>query len=121
MVPLSDKLTSGQKALINKVDSVSNDGLEGDSGISTEDFDLKPGVTYYFTAYTYDDINSRDDQAPIATIDGLNFTRYTNFSPASKVVSVKNDLDKPDVDTKASKNSIKLTLSGAETQRIPDL
>ena len=116
-VPLSDKLTSGQKALINKVDSVSNDGLEGDSGISTEDFDLKPGVTYYFTAYTYDDINNRDDQgddqAPIATIDGLNFTRYTNFSPASKVVSVKNDLDKPAVGTKASKNSIKLTLSGA--------
>ncbi len=113
MVPLSDKLTSGQKALINKVDSVSEDGLEGDSGISTDRFDLKPGVTYYFTAYTYDDINSRDDQAPIATIDGLNFTRYTNFSPASKIVSVKNDLDKPAVDTKASKNSIKLTLSGA--------
>lgn len=114
-VSLSSKLTSGQKALINKVDSVSKDGLEGDSGISTESFDLKPGVTYYFTAFTYDDINIKNsvDQAPIAVIDGLNFTRYTNFSPASNVVSVKNDLDKPAVGTKASKNSIKLTLSGA--------
>lgn len=111
-VSLSSKLTSGQKALINKVDSASKDGLEGDSGISTESFDLKPGVTYYFTAYTYDDINSGVDQAPIAVIDGLNFTRYTNFSQASNVVSVKNDLNKPEVSTKASKDSIKLTLNG---------
>lgn len=111
-ISLSSKLTSGQNALINKVKYQTEEGLKGDDGISTEYFGLKSGVTYYFTAYTYDDINSGIEQAPIATIDGLNFTHYTNFSPASNVVSVKNDLDKPTVDTKASKNSIKLTLSG---------
>lgn len=114
-VSLRSKLTSGQKALIGKVEYTDEyiDGLTGDDGVSTTSFNLKPGVTYYFTAFTYDDINRNVDQAPIATVDGLNFTRYTNFSPASNVVSVKNDLNKPRVDTKASKDSIKLTLSGA--------
>lgn len=114
-VSLYSKLTSGQKALIGKVEYTNEyiDGLTGDDGVSTTSFDLKPGVTYYFTAFTYDGINRNVDQAPIATVDGLNFTRYTNFSPASNVVSVKNDLNKPTVDTKASKDSIKLTLSGA--------
>lgn len=112
-VRLWDKLTSGQKALINKVQVIQAEGLDGDEGVSTDNLNLKPGVTYYFTAFTYDTINSRTERAAIANVDGINFTQYNDFSPASTVVSVKNDLGKPDISTKASKDSIKLTLSGA--------
>lgn len=116
---LEECLTKGQKSLADKVKTYqwSNtiDGLSGDDGVSVSGFGLVPGVTYYFTAFTYDEINRKIEQAPIATIDGLNFTCYTNFSPASNVVSVKNDLYVPGIDTKASKDSIKLTLSGTGT------
>lgn len=108
---LEYKLTSLQKKLIKKVQSATGNGM--DARINTEDFDnIKPGVTYYFTAFTYDTINRNVDQAPIASIDGVNFTRYTNFSQASSSVSIKASLEKPLINTLASQKSVKLTLSG---------
>lgn len=111
-IKLYDKLTSGQIALINKVKGIKTEGMLGDEGININSFQLKPGVTYYFTAFTYDDINKDIERAPIFSIDGVNFTQYTDFSAPSNVVSGENYLTKPSISTKAYKNSVKLTLSG---------
>lgn len=103
-------LTAGQKALISKVKYETKNGLSGDDGIPIGSFGLTPGITYYFTAFTYDDSNEDIEQAPIASINGVDFKYYVNLSPASSTVKAKNDLEKPSISTKASKNSVKLTL-----------
>lgn len=105
-------LTNEQKALINKVDAVEVDKYEmkdGEAYVSG----LKPGVTYYFTAFTYDEGSVPYTVATSA--DGTEvYTSDVYFSPASAVASVKYALTKPVVKTKASKDSIKLTLGKGE-------
>lgn len=108
----NEYLTNEQKALINKVKAVDVSKAEmknGEKYVSG----LKPGVTYYFTAFTYDDEGTPYTVATSA--DGTEvYTSDVYFSPASAVASIKYALTKPAVKTKASKDSIKLTLGLGE-------
>lgn len=109
---LSEQLTDAQSALKDKVRTIyveADDVLAGTYTIPS--YYLTPGVTTYFTAFTYDGINKGVEQAPVATVNGINFTKYVNFSQASATVGVKDNLSTVGISTKASKNSVKLTLN----------
>lgn len=104
-------LTNEQKAFINKVDVIRY--IDSKSGKCDSVRGLKPGVTYYFTAFTYDEGSVPYTVATSA--DGTEvYTSDVYFSPASATVSVKYTMVKPKVETKASKDSIKLTLGDGE-------
>lgn len=79
---------------------------------STSYFTMKPGVSYSFVAYTYDNEFIDTEKAPIATIDGVNYTFYTDMSAPTATVTAKKNLAKPSVNIASAVSSLKITMSG---------
>lgn len=123
---LTDDLSADEKLALKKVQYQTATGTNGKLDLSN--FNMTPGRTYYFVAYTYDDNNRNNNQTPITyngtkkitkkgvetvTPVSYNYYTYTPISAASAVVSVKAEMrGKPSVSTFVTKNSVKLTMDG---------
>ena len=111
---LYQNLDSVSKAKIYKwVQVRTADGIDGEMS-GNNNFSLKPGVNYSFVAYTYDNEYYMDaEKAPVATIDGLNYTYYTDMSAPTATLTAKKTLSKPNVYVASAPDSLKLTMQSS--------
>lgn len=108
---LTEKLTSGNRVLLNKVQYDTTSGTYGSYDL--DDFNFEVGKTYYVIAQTYDSTFKYTERAAIATIDGVAFTRYADFGPATTPVAVSKDISAPSVSTAMAAEGITLTMQEA--------